>query len=362
MAPRILFLADINSTHTQKWIKGLAEDDFEIGIFSLNQRNDKSSISTSVHVFYEGSFFKRRIFSKISYLLVLPKLIYTILKFKPDIIHAHYASSYGLLGALTLFKPLFVSAWGSDVMAFPKQNKINQMVMQFVFWRATRLFVTSTILQKTVANYTSKECYVIPFGVNLNHFYRFEVNSRSHFTFGCIKHFEKIYNIDKVVLAFGLLSKKYPAAPLRLLLAGKGSEKEPLVKLVAHLGLENKVEMVGEIEHAMVPAYLNHCDVLVNISETESFGVSVAEAQACKLPVIVSNIPGFKDLVPNENFGLIANRNDIENIAGCMERYFLDGNLREAHAAAGHQSVVQQFNWRENLLQMEKFYYDLCHT
>jgi L-malate glycosyltransferase len=361
-SPRILILGDINSPHLQKWICGLAGDNFNVGVFSLNKCSSLSTIPASVNVLYEGNFFQREVFSKALYLFLWPRLLFTIFKFKPDIIHAHYASSYGLLGALTFFKPFFVSAWGSDVMDFPKKNRLNRFLLKFVFWRANKLFASSTVLQSEVSVYIRKSCAIIPFGVNLSQFYNSPIHNKAHFTFGCIKHLEKIYNIDKVIQAFSQLVKKYPDASLRLLVVGKGSEQHYLEELVSRLGIGAQVVMTGQIPHAAIPDYLNSCDVLVNVSENESFGVSIAEALACQIPVIVSNIAGFKDLVPDENFGLIARTNQTEDIARCMETYYLDSDLRKAHAAAGYKSVVQQFNWRENLLQMERFYYDLCHT
>jgi len=123
MEPRILFLADINSPHTQKWANSLSSNGFVIGIFSFN-----SSITTwfasnkNIKCLHQA--FKKnngKLFSKLMYILLFPKLIFYVLKFKPNVIHSHYASSYRLLGALTFFKPFIVSAWGSDVMKFPKK-------------------------------------------------------------------------------------------------------------------------------------------------------------------------------------------------------------------------------------------------
>ena len=49
-----------------------------------------------------------------------------IAQFKPDVVHAHYATSYGLIGALSGFHPFVISAWGTDVMKFPQKNFINK--------------------------------------------------------------------------------------------------------------------------------------------------------------------------------------------------------------------------------------------
>ncbi len=111
---RILFLADINSPHTQKWASSMASKGFEIGIFSLNKSNKTwFSAAPNVTCLHKPlSKSKLGVFKKLCYLFALPKLLYILYKFKPSIVHAHYATSYGLLGALTTFSPLIVSVWG----------------------------------------------------------------------------------------------------------------------------------------------------------------------------------------------------------------------------------------------------------
>lgn len=360
MTPKILFLADINSPHTRKWITGLASDNFVVGIFSLNQSNSYwwSKNKNIVCLGQNKTTKAGRVFSKLNYLLFLPRLFYIILKFKPDIVHAHYASSYGLLGALSLFKPLFVSAWGSDIMDFPRKNLFCNWCIRFVMRRAKRIFVTSSTLKKEISNYTNKQVTVIPFGINLNEFYSIESNHNDSFTFGCIKYLEKIYNIDKVILAFNLLVKKYPKRSLKLIIVGNGSEREHLESLIKLYELKNHVEMIGEVPHSSVPYYLNKLDVLVNVSETESFGVSVAEALACKVPVIVSNIDGFRDLIPDKSYGLITQSTHANDILFCMENYLLDNELRNSLAQNGYQFIREKFNWAENLHQMEQMYFE----
>jgi hypothetical protein len=150
MTPRILILADINSTHTQKWVLGLANDNFKIGIFSFNaSKNNWFSCHENITCLNKRKTkASLNLLNKLMYLLFWPKLIYQIYKFKPDVIHSHYASSYGLLGALTFFKPYIVSAWGSDVMDFPKKNFLNKLILKFVLFRANKICVTSTVLKK----------------------------------------------------------------------------------------------------------------------------------------------------------------------------------------------------------------------
>jgi glycosyltransferase involved in cell wall biosynthesis len=363
MTPKILILADINSTHTQQWVKGLAEDNFKIGIFSVNSSdNNWYEINNNIICLNKKrSRSKLNLLSKLAYLLVWPKLIYQIFKFKPDVIHSHYASSYGLLGALTFFKPFIVSAWGSDVMDFPKKNSLNKLIIKFVLFRANKICVTSTVLKKEIALYSNKQVYTIPFGINLNLFYANNTHhSNNIFTYGCVKNLEPIYNIDKTILAFSQLQKKYPNKNLKLKIIGDGSQKEELKALINYYELNDKVELIGAVEHDKIPSYLNTLDVLVNASQIESFGVSVAEAMACKIPVIVSNLDGFKDLIPDENVGLITRSTSPYDISIAMEKYLTNNELRTTLSGNAFQRISENFSWNKNLNEMEKLYFEMA--
>jgi glycosyltransferase involved in cell wall biosynthesis len=157
-------------------------------------------------------------------------------------------------------------------------------------------------------------------------------------------------------LAFNLLVKKYSDRSFKLLIVGDGSQREALASIAKFYNLKGHVIFVGAVNHKSIPFYINKLDVLVNVSEMESFGVSVAEAMACKTPVIVSNLEGFQDLVPDEKVGLITKSTGIEDIFICMEKYFLNSKLRVDHREEAFNRINEYFNWNKNLLEMENLY------
>jgi L-malate glycosyltransferase len=365
MNPRILILADINSSHTQKWAKDLSNNNFEIGLFSFNHTNlDWLESYPNIRCLHQATSKQNNsLFGKLRYLLLWPKLIYTILQFKPNAVHAHYASSYGLLAALTFFKPMIVSAWGSDLTEFPHKNKYNALILRYIFWRANKICVTSSILETELKNYSDKTCTVIPFGINLNAFYKSTFKHTSpDFTFGCIKHFEKVYNIENVIEAFAILLQKHPHRHLKLKLVGDGSLMPNVIDLINKLNISKQVELPGYIAHDLIPIQLNSIDVLVNVSEYESFGVSVAEAMACQIPVIVSKAEGFKDLVPNSKYAVITDSTTPADIFKAMEQSFLNVQLRKDTVQNSYQLITEKFDWSVNLRQMKQVYEELIQA
>ena len=120
---KVLLLADPGSSHTIKWSLALVKHGIDIHIMGLSQFDDAVYRNTGIIVetlslpsdqFSDSS----SQVSKSKYLKLLPQIKRKIETFQPDIVHAHYASSYGLLGALTKFHPLIISVWGSDVYEF----------------------------------------------------------------------------------------------------------------------------------------------------------------------------------------------------------------------------------------------------
>ena len=100
-------------------------------------------------------------------------------------------------------------------------------------------------------------------------------------------------------------------------------------------------------------------DVLLNISEYESFGVSVIEAMACEKPVIVTNTGGLKEIVENSNFGSLVEIRNVEQTSREMEKYLLDSNLTKRIGLQGREKVVSKYNWTNNILQMIDVYHQV---
>jgi glycosyltransferase involved in cell wall biosynthesis len=364
MAPRILLLADINSEHTQKWAMGLAHSGYTIGIFSFSIPTSDWYTEHGIYSLHQHSAGNSvSLWAKLGYITFLPQLKAAIKLFKPDILHAHYASSYGLLGALSSFHPYIISVWGTDVMKFPYKNRITKHIIKYNLKKADTLCATSYALQRHIKCFTNKEVEVIPFGVDLNEFMNKPAcKDGKVFTIGCVKSLEKIYNINSLILSFAALKQKYPFRQLRLVIVGEGSERSSLEELAKELCIQEHVVFEGKIPHHLVADKINELDVLVNLSEYESFGVSVVEAMACQVPVIVSEAEGLKEVVVDQQNGSIVTYNNISEIVYAMERLMLNEKLRKLIGLNAVKRVRENYNWFHNLDQMCSVYDKMLHV
>lgn len=360
MPTRILLLADINSVHTQRWAIGLAKKGFSIGIFSLNGTTNRWFDShEAIECVYmpDSATGSGSLFSKLSYLAQLPLLLMKIRSFKPDIVHAHYASSYGLLGALSGFRPFIISAWGTDVMRFPQKNGLCSEIIKFSLRRADMICATSHTLENSIQRLVNKKVEVVPFGVDMKEFRPGDrPEEKEEFRIGCVKSLEKIYNISSLIIAFSYLLQKYGSKNLKLDIVGDGSERQNLEELAERLQLADAVTFRGSIRHSEIPSTLNTFDVFVNLSEYESFGVSVVEAMACQTPVVVSTAEGLREVVAGGDCGNMAEPFNIGQIVYAIESYLTDETQRRAVTGNAFHRVQRHYNWENNLEQMVGLY------
>ena len=362
---RVLLLSDTNSEHTEKWALGLASQGLEVGLFSFNKASyswyqNKPNITILFEP--ENKLDQNSTSSKLSYLKYVNLMKNAILQFKPDVLHAHYATSYGLIGALSGFHPFVISAWGTDVMKFPQKNLLFKSILKYNLKKADAICATSHTIKDFLKPVTSKNIHVIPFGVNVNQFSKKEVKSlfnKESFVIGCIKALEDIYNIDILIKAFAVLKSKFPSKSLKLLIIGVGSQEAELKKMVSNLKIDGDVIFTGRISFSEVSNYFNMLDVLVNISDYESFGVSVIEAMACEKPVIATNTGGLKEIIENSTFGSLVEVANVEQTANEMERYLLESNLKEKVGKAARAKVVEKYSWTDNIQQMIDVYSQL---
>lgn len=353
---RILLLSDINSAHTQKWAIALSQKGFQIALFSISLPTvdwySKFNIYLLSNSNIKVSTITSTVFSKLNYLKLVPSLKNVIKNFKPDIVHAHYASSYGLLGALSGFHPFIISAWGSDVMDFPNKSLAHRMILKYNFKRADRILATSDAIVNAISLLSNKTVHKIPFGIDTDYFKPKKVDtifSHDCIVVGTVKSLEEIYGIDILIKAFKKVCDKHPDYPLNMLIVGGGSKEQEYKKLVTQLAIKDKVIFTGKVKHSKVVDYHNMIDIFVNVSRNESFGVAVLEASACEKPVIASNIGGLTEVVINGNTGFLVEPENVNATSEAIEKLIANEKLRNEMGANGRIFVQKQFDFNDNI-------------
>ncbi len=346
---RLCFLAPANSIHTRRWVEYMADRGHRVNLITFH-KGDKIP---KVKVHYLPCP------AKLIYPFFLSKIRFLVRTVDPDILHAHYASSYGLLGACSGFHPFIVSVWGWDVINFPRASLFHKFLIKFTLRKADQITATSVFLKSTIMKLGSgsEEISVIPFGTELSLFHPEAKPAKNQtIKIGIVKSLRTKYGIEYLIRAFALVEKKF--RNISLIIAGEGPLKESLKKLPQELGCAEKIHFSGAIPHSEVPQFLQKIDIFVvpSIDESESFGVAAIEASACELPVIASNIGGLPEVVLDGKTGLLITPKDPAALAEAIISLIENPDLKRQYAKAGRELVMKKYNWQENAWSMEKLY------
>ena len=361
---KILFLADANSIHTIKWVESLHKHKLNILVFSLFKPTDdvvqkyqnwgipliSADLQSKIKNLREPNI------SKLNYFVALKLLKKTIHTFRPDILHAHYASSYGVLGYLSKFKPFILSVWGSDVYDFPQKNQLNKWLLKKVIHSANTVCSTSEAMKAVIATQFDRfDVKVIPFGVDASVFAPAS-ESPQQFTVGTIKSIEAHNGIDCLLDAANIIINEYHNTYIHFLIVGQGSLLGEMKQKTTDLGLDNYVKFAGYIPHEKIVEFHQKLSVFISVSTRESFGVAVLEAAACGVPAITSNVGGLPEVNQNNYTGYVIPPNDPEKLANSIFKLFKDKNLKDQMEKNARDRVAKQFNWNKNVIQMVNVY------
>ena len=312
---KICYLADINSAHTHKFLNYFVKKGYDIHVISLGKGEYNGVKVHSLDI--EDNVMKGKSEKgKVGYLKKIKKVKELINEIKPDILHAHYASSYGLLGALANYHPYIISVWGSDVYDFPIKSPIHKMIIKYNLKKADYILSTSNVMKKETEKYTNKEIKVTPFGVDINKFYPNKVES-DEIIIGTIKTLEEKYGVQYLVKAFKQVKEENKDLDIKLRIGGKGSQEDYLKNLCRELNIENDVTFLGFVKPDDVIKEFQRFDISVFPStlDSESFGVAAVESEACGTPVIVSNVGGLMESTKPNETSLVVEKKSVEDLA-----------------------------------------------
>ena len=147
-----------------------------------------------------------------------------------------------------------------------------------------------------------------------------------------------------------LASSTLVAQPAQLLIVGQGAALGSLQALAEELGVSARVRFHAAVPHAELPRLYASCDagIFPSIAD-EAFGITIAEAMSCGLPVVASYNGGIPEVVGNEgNCGLLFDNGDVSACARAMAALLADAGQRQAMGAQARQRIVTHFTWRQS--------------
>jgi glycosyltransferase involved in cell wall biosynthesis len=295
----------------------------------------------------------------LSYLRLLIEVRFRLRRIAPDVVHAQYTVTHGVIAASSGRHPLVVSAWGSDVIGVGTglRGKLLRALNRYTKRRADLLCSTSQFMRDRMLEILghASRIIIIPFGVDAQKFSPLLLPRASaqttEFRIGFVKALKTMYGPDILLRAMALVIDSVPNA--RLVMFGRGPLEQELRRLAREFRIDSCVEFAGYIEHDSIPEIMRTLDVLVNPTVVEeSFGVVILEASACGIPVVVTRVGGVGEVCLDNETGLLVEANNSHALASAIIRLAQDPELRNRLGMAGRKFVCERYVWDQNVEQM----------
>ena len=151
--------------------------------------------------------------------------------------------------------------------------------------------------------------------------------------------------------SFKLIRKEFPA---KLLLVGDGPEKYPVMEMVKGSSIEKDVLFLGKQEN--VSELYSISDLMLLLSDKESFGLVLLEAMACQVPGIGTNVGGIPEVITHGENGYLVEIGDVEKVAEYAISILKDPQILQEFRKSAFDIVNKQFKSSEIVDQYEAMY------
>src|SRR5437588_7906059 len=171
-------------------------------------------------------------------------------------------------------------------------------------------------------------------------------NARRPLRVGIVGELSEVKGQEDFVRAAAVVAERFGDA-VEFVIVGDdatrtGEYRARVERLVAELGLKERVRLLGRLGE--VAGVLVSLDVFVSASRTESFGMAMAEALACGVPVVATATDGAREIVEDGHTGSIVPIGDADALAAAVASLLEDEGRRLAFGARASESARTRFN------------------
>jgi rhamnosyl/mannosyltransferase len=279
---------------------------------------------------------------------VCPEAVRRIRESRADIVHIHWPHPTALLAYLA-------SGHGGRLVITYHSDIVRQKILAKLFWpvlrkvldRADAIVAASPnyVESSAVLQRFRDKCRVIPFGVPLEEFDRFDHEE--------VARIRTLYG-PRIVLGVGRLIyykgfehlvRAMKNLDAHLLIVGEGPLRGALEREALRAGVSDRVTLLGRVED-VVP-YYHAADVfaLSSVARSEAFGIVQLEAMACQKPVVNTALDSGVTFVSVDGVtGLTVPPGDSESLAAALNKLLGSPALLARYGRAARLRVEREFD------------------
>ena len=353
---KICYLSSAESIHTHRWAQHFQGCGHQVTVITF-QPGEIDGIAVL-------QLAKLTSLRPLNVLFHLDRIRRLVRNIAPDILHAHYVTSYGLAGAISGWRPFVATAWGDDVLISPERSLLYRLLVSWVLARAD--LVTS--MADHMTEHMNKRGYAapdriltLPFGVDTDQFNPNE-RIRKHGDGSAIvistRNLIKPYDVQSFIMAIPLVLVKCPET--RFMVAGDGDLRASLEVLANSKGVGQYVEFLGMVPHKNMPRLLQNADVFVTTSLTDGNNISLNEGMACGAFPVASDIPANRQWIRHGINGFLFPVGDVDLLAEAIVEAIRQPGLRQEAGDQNWDIVRRKASWVKSMATIENYYHRLC--
>lgn len=158
----------------------------------------------------------------------------------------------------------------------------------------------------------------------------------------CVSQARAEKRVDLILRSMARIAAQAEFADVSLAYVGAGDELARWRELAASLGIADRVCFAGHQDNTL-PWYRS-ASIMVHAAERESFGLVIAEAMACALPVVAMAAAGPAEIVADGVTGQLVPMGDEAAFGEAIEGYLRSPERTQAHGEAGRQRAQRHFS------------------
>jgi phosphatidylinositol alpha-mannosyltransferase len=262
--------------------------------------------------------------------------------FQPDLVHVHdpFVPSTSMFASWQTRVPIVAT-----FHAYADRSRFFRLGAPFfrLIWNRINLpIAVSAAAVAYVQTHLGVSPLIVPNGVDTRQFAcPPRVSNGAHRTVLFVSRLDRRKGFPVVVAAFALLAERMPG--LRLVVAGDGIDRAIVDRLAP--ALRRRITMLGVVPNAELRRHYASADLFVAPAlGGESFGIILLEAMAAALPIVASDIPGYREIVRHEGEGLLVPAGAVVPLADAIARVLTEPALAARLGAAGCQRA-EHFTW-----------------
>ena len=367
---RLLYFSDNSGNHNRRFLADLARSENEIWFLDLSHKHPPERWLPQGVRWVQPRRMCRRSSDPSVVEAFLPEFRALLKEIQPDVVHAGPVPSCGYLTTLAGFHPMLLMLWGSDLLRDADRNAEWMRATEIALRGADGFFCDC----ETVRHFAQRIAYLpdsqivqFPWGIKAGQFSPVgPLPLAEHcfpdpggVTFLCTRSWEPVYGIDVLLEAFRRAHERN--GDLRLVLLGGGSEGNRIQDFISGHGLGKVVLMPGSIAAAEVPKWFRAAGVYVSCAKSDGTSVSLLEAMATGLPVVVTDNPSNREwVVEGENGWLAAEDSAAEFAEKLLRAASLRPEERRGIAEQNQRIVAERADWDKNFPRLLDMYEHLA--